>query len=35
MYYDVVKGSERVAITADDTYLDDGRLTTSPTQVDE
>jgi hypothetical protein len=30
----MVKGSGHVAITAGDVYLDDGRLVTSPAQVD-
>jgi hypothetical protein len=33
-HYDVVKGSGCVAITAGDVYLNDGRLATSPAQVD-
>jgi hypothetical protein len=31
---DVVKGSRHDAITVNDVYLDDGRSTTSPAQVD-
>jgi hypothetical protein len=33
-HYDVIKGSGHVAITVGDVYLDDGRLATSPAQVD-